>query len=167
METTNGIYNKELFELIQPKCVLMWQRVQVRGEGWIGKGGSSGQRPITSLARLLRRVLVASVLLCLPQPLPALVPPICYRIPLQPGSGSTSPILEPHPVCRAGPHLDLDLQVANFGARGGSEWVDLFARHNSGTYNNQVGARKETVSDPACLPAHLQVHRHTADIQSL
>ena len=65
METTNGIYNKELFELIQPKCVLMWQRVQVRGEGWIGKGGSSGQRPITSLARLLRRVLVASVLLCL------------------------------------------------------------------------------------------------------
>ncbi|EFJ52468.1 hypothetical protein VOLCADRAFT_86598 [Volvox carteri f. nagariensis] len=28
METTNGVYNKELYDLIQPKCVLMWQRVQ-------------------------------------------------------------------------------------------------------------------------------------------
>ncbi|GLC34600.1 hypothetical protein PLESTB_001243800 [Pleodorina starrii] len=55
METTNGIYNKNLYDKIQPKCVLMWQRVQ----------------------------------------------------------------------------------VANFGAREGSEWVDLFVRHNSGTYNNQ------------------------------
>ncbi|GIL94293.1 hypothetical protein Vretimale_537, partial [Volvox reticuliferus] len=55
METTNGIYNKELYDLIQPKCVLMWQRAQ----------------------------------------------------------------------------------VANFGAREGSEWVDLFGRQNSGTYNNQ------------------------------
>ncbi|KXZ50243.1 hypothetical protein GPECTOR_17g881 [Gonium pectorale] len=55
METTNGIYNKDLYDLIQPKCVLMWQRVQ----------------------------------------------------------------------------------VANFGARTGGEWVDLFERHNSGTYNNQ------------------------------
>ncbi|GFR48281.1 hypothetical protein Agub_g10056 [Astrephomene gubernaculifera] len=55
METTNGLYNKSLYDLIQPRCVLMWQRAQ----------------------------------------------------------------------------------LANFGARSGSEWVDLFGRHNSGTYNNQ------------------------------
>lgn len=58
METTNGIYNKSLYDAIQPHALLMWQRAQ----------------------------------------------------------------------------------VANFGAAGGADWVDLFARHNSGTYNNQVRA---------------------------
>ncbi|KAG2499635.1 hypothetical protein HYH03_002574 [Edaphochlamys debaryana] len=55
METTNGIYNKTLYDLISHRSVLMWQRVQ----------------------------------------------------------------------------------VANYGARSGPEWVELFERHNSGTYNNQ------------------------------
>ena len=30
METTNGVYNKTLYDAIKPQSVLMWQRVQVR-----------------------------------------------------------------------------------------------------------------------------------------
>lgn len=33
METTNSVYNKSLYDLIQPNCALTWQRVQVRGGG--------------------------------------------------------------------------------------------------------------------------------------
>lgn len=29
METTNGLYNKSLYDAIVPECALMWQRVQV------------------------------------------------------------------------------------------------------------------------------------------
>lgn len=33
METTNGIYNQSLFDLIKPSCALMWQRVQLANFG--------------------------------------------------------------------------------------------------------------------------------------
>eukprot|EP00197_Chlamydomonas_leiostraca_P012814 CAMPEP_0202861356 /NCGR_PEP_ID=MMETSP1391-20130828/2783_1 /ASSEMBLY_ACC=CAM_ASM_000867 /TAXON_ID=1034604 /ORGANISM="Chlamydomonas leiostraca, Strain SAG 11-49" /LENGTH=764 /DNA_ID=CAMNT_0049540735 /DNA_START=73 /DNA_END=2368 /DNA_ORIENTATION=- len=55
METTNGVYNKRLYDHIPQECALVWQRAL----------------------------------------------------------------------------------VANLGATGGQEWVSLFAKHNSGTYNNQ------------------------------
>jgi hypothetical protein len=31
------------------------------------------------------------------------------------------------------------IRLANWMAGSGEEWVDVFSRHNSGTYNNQVG----------------------------
>ena len=33
METTNGVYNRSLYEAITPNSALMWQRAQVRGGG--------------------------------------------------------------------------------------------------------------------------------------
>ena len=33
METTNGVYNRSLYEAITPSSALMWQRVQARGGG--------------------------------------------------------------------------------------------------------------------------------------
>lgn len=44
METTNSVYNKSLYDLIQPNCALTWQRVQVRGGGWRSGVGSRGGR---------------------------------------------------------------------------------------------------------------------------
>ena len=35
METTNGVYNRSLYEAITPSSALMWQRVQVRGGGGV------------------------------------------------------------------------------------------------------------------------------------
>lgn len=29
METTNGMYNKSMYDAIHPRCALTWQRVQV------------------------------------------------------------------------------------------------------------------------------------------
>eukprot|EP00873_Tetraselmis_striata_P025707 jgi/Tetstr1/445971/TSEL_000300.t1 len=33
LETTNGVYNKSLYDVLQPECALMWQRVQVANMG--------------------------------------------------------------------------------------------------------------------------------------
>ncbi len=73
METTNGIYNKTLYDMIHAKAVLMWQRVQVGNGG--GGGSPHGQRPLLrtrgiqreqpggASSRLLSTIASASLLL--------------------------------------------------------------------------------------------------------
>eukprot|EP00882_Tetradesmus_deserticola_P028228 GHRQ01031434.1.p3 GENE.GHRQ01031434.1~~GHRQ01031434.1.p3 ORF type:complete len:137 (+),score=17.03 GHRQ01031434.1:432-842(+) len=48
------------------------------------------------------------------------------------------------------------VRAANLLASNGSAWVDIFKRHNSGTYNNQVRPARTCLGACCCVPAALQ-----------